>query len=102
MKIKLNDVRLTFANALFSAKQVNSQGDPKFSASFLFAPTHPAAAAIKAGLKAVAEEQWGAKAGEVFMSMKAGDKLCLHDGDAKPQYEGYKGNLFINASNKIK
>jgi hypothetical protein len=52
-------------------------------------------------MKAAAEEKWGAKAGEVFIALKAGDKLALHDGDSKPTYEGYKGNLFINASNKM-
>jgi hypothetical protein len=66
------------------------------------AQNHPAVAAIKAAMKAAAEKQWKEKAGEVFMALKAGDKLALRDGDTKPQYEGYKGNRFINASNKIK
>jgi Enterobacter phage Enc34, ssDNA-binding protein len=100
--VMLNDVRLSFANALFEAQKVQGQGDAKFSASFILPPNHPAVAAVKAMMKKVAEEKWGAKAGEMFMAMKAGDKLCLHDGDSKPQYEGYKGNLFINASNKVK
>lgn len=102
MRISLNDVRLSFANALFEPQQVQGQGDKKFSASFLFAPNHPAAAAIKEGFKKVAQEKWGAKASDVFVALKAGDKLCLHDGDTKPNYEGYKGNLYLNASNKIK
>jgi hypothetical protein len=97
----LQDVRLSFANALFTPQQVQGQGEAKFSASFLFPPTHPCVAQIKAAMKAAAEAKWGAKAGEVFIALKAGDKLALHDGDTKPQYEGYKGNLFINASNKI-
>jgi hypothetical protein len=102
MKVQLNDVRLSFAQALFEAQQVQGQGEKKFSASFLFPPNHPCVAAIKDAMKKVATEKWGAKAGEVFAALKAGDKLCLHDGDSKPQYEGYKGNLFLNASNKIR
>jgi len=102
MKIQLNDVRLSFAQALFTAQQVNGQGFTKFSASFLFPPTHPAHAAIKEGFKNVAQEKWKDKAAETFAALKAGDKLCLHDGDAKPQYEGYKGNLYLNASNKLR
>jgi hypothetical protein len=66
------------------------------------AANHPAVAQIKAGLKKVAEEKWKGKAGDVYVALKAGDKLCLHDGDSKPQYEGYKGSLFLNASNKIR
>lgn len=100
--LMLNDVRLSFAGALFEAQRVQGQGEAKFSASFIIPPNHPAVAQIKAAMKTVAEEKWGAKASEVFVAMKAGDKLCLHDGDAKPQYEGYKGNLFVNASSKAK
>lgn len=102
MKIQLNDVRLSFAQALFEAQQVQGQGEKKFSASFLFPPTHPAHALIKEGFKKVAQEKWKDKATEVFLALKAGDKLCLHDGDSKPQYEGYKGMLFVNASNKLR
>lgn len=102
MKIQLNDVRLSFAQALFEAQQVQGQGEKKYSGSFLFPPTHPAVAAIKDGFKKVAQEKWKDKATEVFLALKAGDKLCLHDGDSKPQYEGYKGNLFVNASSKVK
>lgn len=102
MKIQLNDVRLSFANALFEPQQVQGQGEKKFSASFLFPANHPVVAQLKAAFQKLATEKWGAKAGETFAALKAGDKLCLHDGDAKPNYEGYKGNLFLNASNKIK
>ncbi len=102
MKIQLNDVRLSFANALFEAQQVQGQGEKKFSDSFLFPPNHPVVAQIKAGFQKVATDKWGAKAAEQYAAMKAGDKLCLHDGDSKPQYEGYKGMMFLNASNKIK
>src|SRR3990167_4236822 len=100
--VMLSDVRLSFAKALFEPKDVQGQGEPKFSGSFIFPPNHPCVAAIKAAMKKVAEEKWGAKASEVFVALKAGDKLALRDGDTKPQYEGYKGNFFLNASNKIK
>ena len=100
--VMLSDVRLSFANALFEPKVVQGQGEPKFSGSFIFPTNHPCVAAIKAAMKKVAEEEWKEKAGEVFAMLKASDRLCLRDGDTKPQYEGYKGNLFLNASNKIK
>jgi hypothetical protein len=100
--VMLNDVRLSFANALFEARNFQGQGEEKFNAGFIFSANHPCVAAIKAAMKKASEEQWGAKAAEVFMALKASDKLALRDGDTKPQYEGYKGNLFLNASNKIK
>ncbi len=103
MKIKLQNVRLLYAAALFEPqKGPNGEGDPKFSATFGFPPDHPVVAEIKAGFKKVAEEKWGAKAAEVFAALKAGDKLCMHDGAAKGDREGYAGNQYLSASNKLK
>ena len=101
MKVQLKDVRLTFP-VLFEPKQVNGQGDPKFSAAFLFPKTHPQKAEIERGIVEVAKAKWGEKYGDVLKSLKAGDRLCMHDGDAKSEYDGYAGMYFINASNKIR
>ena len=101
MKVNLNNVRLTFPQ-LFDAKQVNGQGDPKFSAAFLIPRDHPQIGAVKEAIKAAADAKWGAKALEVLKALQASDKLALHDGDAKSDYDGYAGNLFVNASNKIR
>lgn len=100
-KVRIEGVRLTFP-ALFDAKQVNGQGDPKFSAAFLLPKDHKQLAEIKAAMTTAATEKWGAKAPEVLKALSAGDKLCLHDGDAKSDYDGYAGSYFINASNKIR
>jgi len=102
MKLHLKEVRITFP-ALFTPKQVNGQGDPKYSGSFLFPKNHPQKVEIERGFVAVAKEKWGEKKYmEVLKSLKASDKLCLHDGDAKSDYDGYAGNYFINASNKVR
>lgn len=100
-KIKMVNVRIAFPD-LFEAKTVNGEGEAKFGAAFLFAPDHPARAAIAAGIKAVAAEKWGAKADEVLKSIIAKDNLCLHNGDTKSEYEGYAGNYFISARNKVR
>ena len=101
MKVHLKDVRISFAN-IFDAKQVQGQGDAKFSASFIFAKTSPVVAELKTAISAAATEKWGAKAGEVLKALQASDKLCLHDGDAKSDNDGYVGNFFVNASNKTR
>ncbi len=101
MKVHLKDVRISFAN-IFDAKQVQGQGDAKFSASFIMAKNHPSKDEVVKAITAAANEKWGAKADDVLKALKAGDKLCLHDGDAKPDNDGYVGNLFINASNKTR
>lgn len=103
LKVKLVNVRLLYGAALFEPqKGPNGEGEPKFSATFGFAPNHPAAALVKAALKAAAEGKWKDKAGVVFAELKAGDKICLHDGQAKASREGYAGNLYLSASNKLR
>jgi hypothetical protein len=103
MIIKLKNVRLLYGAAVFTPQRgPNGEGEPKHSATFGFAKDHPAAAAIKTGFQKIATDKWGAKAIEVFTMLKAADKLCLHDGDAKADKEGFKGNLYVSASNKLK
>ena len=103
MKIHLRDVRLLYAAALFEPQRgPNGEGDLKHSATFGFPPTHPAHQALKEGFRKVAEEKWGAKAAETFAALKAGDRLCLHDGAAKADKEGYAGNMYVSANNNLK
>lgn len=100
-KVTLSNVRLTFPT-LFDPKQVNGQGEPKFSASFLIPRDHPQLATLTAAIKEAAASKWNAKAPDVLKALQASDKLCLHDGDAKSDYDGYAGHFFINASNKVR
>ena len=101
MKVRINDVRQVFPQ-LHEAKAVNGQGEPKFSGGFVLPKDHPQLGEIKAAIVAAATEKWAAKAGEVLKALQATDKICLHDGDGKSEYEGYAGNYYINASNKIR
>ena len=97
----LLNVRLTFP-ALFEPKAVQGSTDAKFSATALFGKDHPQLGEIKAKIMAAATGKWGAKAADVLKQLQAADKLCLRDGDGKSDYDGYAGNLYINASNKIR
>jgi hypothetical protein len=103
MRIMLRNVRLLYGAALFTPQRgPNGEGEPKHSGTFGFPKDHPVVAEIKAGFQKVATEKWGAKAAEVYTMLKAGDKLCLHDGDGKADKEGFKGNLYVSASNKLR
>ena len=99
-KIKLLDVRITFPN-LWEAKSIND-GKAKYGAGFVFDRGHPAKEIIVAAMVEVAKAKWGDKYEETFRSLKASNKLCLHDGDEKSEYQGYAGNLFINATNEVR
>ncbi len=101
MKIKLNNVRLSFAQ-LFEAKTVNGEGKPAFSASFLINPNDPQIAAINAAIEAVAKDKWGVKADANLKVMRAADKTCLHSGDLKANYEGFEGMMYISSRNALR
>lgn len=101
MKVQLANVRIAFPN-LFDAKQVQGQGEAKFSASFIMSKDHPALPSIVDAVRKVAAEKWGAKADEVLAQLKAAGKLPVRDGDGKANYAGYAGNLYLNASSKVR
>lgn len=101
MKILLRDVRLAFPN-LFKASAPKGGGAAAFSASFIMPTTHKQVAELKAAFKKLATEKWAAKGDAIFKAMDAGDKLCLHNGDTKSDYEGYEGNLFVSSRSKTR
>ena len=101
MKIKLSNVRLSFAQ-LFEAKTVNGEGKPAFSAVFLLDPKDPQVKAVNAAIEAVAREKWGVKAEATLKTLRAADKTCLHSGDLKSNYAGFEGMLFVSARNSLR
>lgn len=101
MKLKLSNVRLAFP-VLHDAKTVNGEGDPAFSASFLIDPADPQVKQINAAIDQIAKDKWGAKADAILKQMRATDKVCLHDGDLKSNYDGFPGNLYISARSKTR
>ena len=101
MKIKLTNVRLSFPQ-LFEAKTVNGEGKPAFSASFLINPKDPQVKMINDAIDAVAKDKWGAKAEANLKVMRTADKVCLHSGDLKANYEGFEGMLFVSARNPMR
>lgn len=100
MKMLVENVRLSFPD-LFEAKSVNG-GDAKYAASFIITRDNPALPKIAEAINAVAVEKWGAKAADTLQQLKAAGKLPVRDGDAKSNYEGYAGNLYMNANSKVR
>jgi hypothetical protein len=101
MIVKIKNTRLAFP-ALFEAKTVNGEGSPRFSAAFILPPDHPQVAEINAAIETVAKGKWGDKAPAILKQLRAQDKVCLHDGATKSQYDGFTGNLYLAASNKVR
>lgn len=101
MKILLKNARLAFP-VLFTPQTVNGEGEPAFSASFLIEKNHPQIAEINAAMLEAAKGKWGAKGQEFFDRAKAADKVALHNGDLKNEYEGFSGMLYISSRNKTR
>jgi hypothetical protein len=101
MKIQLQDVRLAFPQ-LWEARAAKPGQKAKFSAAFIFTKDSPAVAIIRDAMVSVAKAKWGDKWESIYNGLKAADKLAVHDGDAKSEYAGYAGNLFINASSETR
>lgn len=92
--IKLKNVRLSFP-ALFEAKAFKD-GKPKFSAVLLLDKRKHAAdiEAIEAAIEEVIEEKW-----PKGINRKVMKPSCLHDGDEKPDTDGYgDGVMYVSAS----
>ena len=77
-------------------------GEAAFSASFLLHPTHKQLPEIKKALLAVAKEKWGAKGEAIYKALEASDKICLHKGDSKAEYDGFEGMLYVSSRSKTR
>lgn len=100
--IMLSNVRIAFPE-LFNAKQVQAgEGKAAFSASFLMPHDHPDVKRIRAAITAVATAKWSDKAPAILKALIAGDKVCLHDGDTKANYDGFPGNLFVSSRSYVR
>lgn len=99
-------LRLSFADAVFEAKAFQGEGKADYNCAFLISPDTPAGQTlideINAGCEKVAREKWGTKADAIILSMKENDRLAIHNGNKKAEYDGYPGNFFINARSKTR
>ena len=96
-RLLLKDARGAFLN-VFEATTVNGEGKPRVSATPTTGPDHPQLGEIKKKIEAVARDKWKDKAPAILASLYKTGKVALHEGDEKPQYDGFPGNFFINAA----
>lgn len=100
--VKLSNVRLRFPN-LFVAKSVNGEGDPAYSATFIIGRDQKDVLDnLNKAIHTAAVNKWKDKADSVIKKLKLADKLPLHDGDMKTEYDGFEGNYYVSARTKIK
>jgi hypothetical protein len=100
MEVKLQNVRICFAQGLFNARALDDGKKPKFSCQFIIPKADKAQIQkVEAAIKAVAKEKWAAKADAALASIKGTDFLCLRDGERFPDREELQDATFVAASN---
>lgn len=102
-RLVLTDVRIAFTQTLdVPAPFPNSPDPTKFhNATFILTPSHAQIPMIRAAIKDVATKKWpGQNIAGILQAADAMGKICLHDGNTKPDTEGFPGNLFISARSK--
>jgi Protein of unknown function (DUF2815). len=99
-RIMLENVRLSFAQALFVPEQFNGTGPFAWTSQFLLDPKNAKHAAKIAEIEADMKATFKAKCGNNFEAKWEAldwDDICLRDGKKKPDYEGYAGMKYVAA-----
>lgn len=99
--VKIKNARLAFPQ-IWEPATVGGEGKPAFSCALLLPPDHADIDAINEAIEAVAVEKWGAKAKSIVAQLRAQDRVCLHNGDLKANYDGYAGNFFVNCRGQVR
>lgn len=102
-KVVLKNVRGAFLN-LWEPKKFGETGEARCNGSFLMDPSTPHGksniAAMQKAIIEVANEKWREKSKAVIQALKAKGDMCLQDGAAKSEYDGFEGMMFVSAGNK--
>jgi hypothetical protein len=97
-RIMLRNVRLAFPS-LFEPSAYG-EGEPSFQATLIM--DHQASEPVVRAMAAVAREKWGAKADAQIKALVSQGKVCLRNGDEKPDYDGFAGMMFVAARSKTR
>ena len=95
--LMLKNVRAAFLQVWEATQVKPGEGKAAFSGTFLMPPDHPDILAIREAITAVANAKWKDKAADILVGLIAADKVALHNGDTKNQYDGFAGNMFVSA-----
>ncbi|EGP43129.1 ssDNA-binding protein [Achromobacter insuavis] len=100
MKVKLNNVRIAFAQGLTAASKSGEEAAPAYSCIFLIPEKgDPNRQVVEDALRATAREKWGAKADAIldnFFEVGNPKEGCYWPGKRK-SYDGFEGNMALAA-----
>jgi hypothetical protein len=101
--IQLTNVRIAFPK-LWTPEPFPGGKDPTkyYSAAFIMDPDDPQVAAVKALIAKVVQEKYPKEHAIIVKGMYANNKVPIHDGDAKANFEGYAGMVYVSARSKTR
>jgi len=103
MLVKLKRVRLSFPKIWHPEPFDNDpDGSLSYSANFLLAQDDPQVALIEQVIEQAAADKWKDKAAATLRGARAKDKVCLHNGDNKADYDNYAGCYYVTARSPTK
>ena len=97
-RLMLKNVRLAFPS-LFEPSSYG-EGEPSYQATLIMDQAQ--ADGLDKVLATVAREKWGAKGDAQLKALRSTGKVCLRDGDEKPDYDGFQGMMFVAARSKVR
>jgi hypothetical protein len=100
----IKNVRITTfgKQTIYTAQAFPGGTDPTkyYSLNAILPKNHPQLPEIEKKLLAVAMAKWPQKGAAVLKAAKLIGKVPLRDGDAKAEYDGFEGNMFLSARSK--
>lgn len=123
IKVRLQNVRLAFAQQLFVPSSVEEGKDPKYGCDSLLVPGHTVVKAVVEGSGENAKTKWVTSdmksillevandamkgKGQAWLDALENSKRCYRDGSLRvtksgDQYEGYEGIWYVAAKNKAR
>lgn len=104
MKVKLENVRLSFPDIWHAKEFKTGDGKPRFSATFLVEPGSANDKRIRKAIQEAGAETLGSA--DKFAKAEKGywgnsNKCCYQDGDTK-DYDGYEGMWYISCHSKTR
>lgn len=96
-KVTLKNVRLAFAQGIFEPVSINGS-KPSFQCKAIFEKGGAAEKALLTAEAACAKDKWGEKADKMLKLIRGADDGTVHDGDLKPNWDGFEDHSYANLS----
>lgn len=93
MKVIIKNARLAFPSLFTKDSKFE-----KYGAQLLIQPDSKSVDAVEKAIEEAAKQKWAAKAESNLKAIRAGNKICMYDGDVKADYAGFEGMTVVSAT----